>query len=129
MDADFLPKDARRPAPRVHVVTAEEAAAQQFGIESVVLPLPGQEAVYPEHATAQARPPINRLFPGSPASPCSPSCKECPCWSDSRDNAEKALKKPSQVLNFLPPVLPVLTCVTIELCTAVAWKGIWAGQI
>ena len=55
MDADLLPKDARRPAPQVHVVTAEEAAAKHFGIERVVLPLPGQEAVYPEHATAQAR--------------------------------------------------------------------------
>lgn len=55
MDADLLPKDARRPAPQVHIVTAEEAAAQQFSIERVVLPLPGQAAVYPEHATAQAR--------------------------------------------------------------------------
>ena len=55
MEADVLPKDARRPAPQVHVVTAEEAAAKQFGIERVVLPLPGHEAVYPEHATAQAR--------------------------------------------------------------------------
>lgn len=55
MEADVLPKDALRPAPQVHVVTAEEAAAKQFGIERIVLPLPGQAAVYPEHATAQAR--------------------------------------------------------------------------
>lgn len=37
----------------VHVVTAEEAAAGRFSIDDVVLPLPGYESVYPQHATAE----------------------------------------------------------------------------
>ena len=45
----------------VHVVTAAEAAAGNFSIEDVVLPLPGGKVQYPQHETAQvttsARPP------------------------------------------------------------------------
>ncbi len=40
-------------AAEVHVVTAEEAAEGRYSIDDVVLPLPGSETVYPQHATAE----------------------------------------------------------------------------
>lgn len=40
----------------VHVVTAEEAAAEAYSIEDVVLPLPGGKVQYPQHETAQVKP-------------------------------------------------------------------------
>jgi tRNA pseudouridine13 synthase len=39
-------------AGEVHVVTAEEAAAGAWRIEDVVLPLPGSEVRYPQHASS-----------------------------------------------------------------------------
>ena len=36
-----------RGLPEVHVVTAEEAAASKYGLEQVVLPLPGYAVTYP----------------------------------------------------------------------------------
>ena len=36
----------------VHVVTADEAAAGAYGMEDVVLPLPGSQVEYPKHSTA-----------------------------------------------------------------------------
>ncbi|KAK9845240.1 hypothetical protein WJX81_000864 [Elliptochloris bilobata] len=52
MEADSLPQ-ALRQALKAHVVTAVEAAARRYSIVRVVLPLPGADVVYPEHATAQ----------------------------------------------------------------------------
>ena len=59
MEADALPRAGPPAAPEVHVVTVEEAAAGAYGIERVVLPLPGASVRYPEHATAQVRSQFN----------------------------------------------------------------------
>jgi tRNA pseudouridine13 synthase len=44
---------ARRPAPIVHIVTADEAAQGRFSIFDVVLPLPGASVEYPRHAVGR----------------------------------------------------------------------------
>lgn len=46
-------EEAAAAAAEVHVVTAEEAEAGWYSIDDVVLPLPGSETVYPQHATAE----------------------------------------------------------------------------
>jgi tRNA pseudouridine13 synthase len=51
--ADPDPEQAQAEAEaEVHVVTEEEAAAGAYGIEDVVLPLPGHAVRYPAHAAA-----------------------------------------------------------------------------
>lgn len=48
-DADFTPQ------AEPHVVTEEEVRAGVYSITDVVLPLPGKNIRYPEHASAQVR--------------------------------------------------------------------------
>ncbi|CAD7703369.1 unnamed protein product [Ostreobium quekettii] len=55
---------------QVHIVSSEEALAGTYGIEDVVLPVPGSRVIYPEHDTA--------LVYSSLAAESGLALKECP---------------------------------------------------